>query len=192
MPIRADEQERAQTNLIRSIDAHRRFPRNVFSAEWKQFLFFDSDRIFANDFAMRILELLCVEDGNSACMMNVDIAVKNEGIDTSVLFVSRETTGEAYMSMLRGARIGEGWVYGVDRIACASDAGNWVVYCERNNEIAAIAVRDEGWLRRFRTIADSLGATSIEQAVLTQSIYGLSMRALSTEWRATMLNEYRV
>ena len=177
--------ERALANLTRALRQNRRLPDGVFSADWSEFLFFDSDRIFDPQFVISAIALLEIEGGIWACMSNLD-ASSGETKEQSLLFIHREMTGEAYLKFLRE----EGWVYGMDRYGCTSDIAKWCIYCEKGNEIAVLAGREHGSLKKFESVISQLRAVPIEQAVEGPLSYGFSPRALSSEWRDELLKRY--
>ena len=78
----------------------------------------------------------------------------------------------------------------MDRYGLASDAGCWCIYCERNNEIAVIAVDRIGSSTEFRRAIEQLDSLPIKQAIEKPVSYGLSSRGLSVKWRNKLLQEY--
>jgi hypothetical protein len=76
----------------------------------------------------------------------------------------------------------------MDRFSCASDTGQWSFYCEKDNEIAVIAIRENRPKTGFDSIIQQFGAMPIGQAVENPLTYGLS--AGLPEWRATLIKAY--
>jgi RHS repeat-associated protein len=77
------------------------------------------------------------------------------------------------------------------RVACASDVGEWCMYCEPNNEIAVIALRQADAAARYASAMARVRATRLEDATREPPLsYGFSERALSREWREQLLREY--
>lgn len=179
--------QKALANLSRALDASRRFPENVFLGKWGGFLFFDSDWIFEGPFVERAKALLEIEGGQCASISNFDEAA---GTDGSSFFIEQKTAGQDFQSFLQGPRIGEGWIYGVDRFGCTSDVGEWCIYCERRNEIAVIAVRESRAVEKCSAAIAQFKAMPIEQAIALPLSYGFSERALSADWRSEFLKQY--
>jgi hypothetical protein len=179
--------QKALANLSRSLDASRRFPENVFSGKWGGFLFFDSDWIFEGPFVEVAKTLVEIEGGQCACISNLDEAA---GADRSSFFIDQKIAGQDFQSFLQGPRIGDGWIYGVDRFGCISDVGQWCIYCERRNEIAVIAVRESRAVEKCGAAIAQFKAMPIDQAIALPLSYGFSERALSAEWRTELLKQY--
>lgn len=175
-------------NLRDCILPDQRFPMNVFRDSWNSFYFFDSDSIFDAEFVKTMNSLLEVEAGVCACIVNLDEAsLENRN---SAFFINRDVTIEEYGSFLRSGKIGQGWIYGMDRFAGISNLGHWCMYCEKGNEIAVIALRDRGSLQKLTEIVTQLGGLPIGQAISVPPSYGLSPRALSSDWRQQLLTQY--
>ncbi|MGH8020743.1 MAG: hypothetical protein ACREIA_21145 [Opitutaceae bacterium] len=179
--------QKALANLSRALDARRWFPEAVFLGQWSSFLFFDSDWIFEGPFVEKAKALLQIEGGQCAGISNLDEAVGGGG---SSFFIDQKIAGQDYQSFLKGPRVGDGWIYGVDRFGCTSDVGQWCIYCERRNEIAVIAVRESRAVEKYRAAIAQFKAMPIDQAVALPLSYGFSERALSAEWRAELLKHY--
>jgi hypothetical protein len=185
-----DPHQQAVTNLETALAVDRRFPENAFRGTWDAFFFFDPDALFERQFIEVAKTLLACENGACVCMRNLDVASAAGSAEQASIFVDNETTGAAYLEQLRGPGPGPGWLYRMDRYGCTSDRGNWCIYCERNNEIASIAVRWNGSLSRFARPLQQLDALPIEQAIEKPSSYGLSPRGLPEKWRKKILQEY--
>jgi len=79
----------------------------------------------------------------------------------------------------------------MERLGCASDVGEWCMYCEPNNEIAVIAFRQTEAAARYASAMARVHATRFEEAIREPPLsYGFSERALSREWRDEFLREY--
>jgi hypothetical protein len=188
--MKHDAAKQAVANLDAALVTRKQFPENIFLGKWDSFFFFDPDYIFEAPFVEVVKTLMESENGRCACLRNLDIMGSDGSLERSLLFLDRETTGEAYQAFLAGPAPGMGWLHMMFRYACASDAGSWCIYCERNNEIAVIAVRRMGNLSLFNSAISSLHALPIEQAIEKPPSYGLSSRSLSVEWRNRLLEEY--
>lgn len=182
--------QKTTSNLSRFIMLNRSFPNRVFSPEWTSFLFFDSDWIFDAQFAQRANALIDAENGQCTCISNLDQIKDNVSWERGSIFIDHDVTNETYFSLLRGEGPATGWLYGMDRFGCTSDAGGWCIYCEKQNEIAVVAVRESEDWRRFDPIVSQLGAVSIRQAIERPLSYGFSRSALSMEWRSELISNY--
>ena len=186
-----DTQQMAFSNLTNAIDVKLRFPDKVFSSGWGHFRFFDSDRIFDPSFIDIINQVLNLEGGSCVCMLNIDAYRDSLPDERAMLFIDLQTSGEIYMSRLRGPTVAEGWIYDMNRFAFASDAGQWSLYCEKGNEIAVISFRETNLHRNLKEPISRLNAASIEEAIARPLSYGFSPRALSPAWKERLLVEYR-
>jgi hypothetical protein len=180
---------RAQTKLG-GIDVTRRFPRNVFVGDWADFFFFDSDWMFDTVFVQIVKSLLEVEHAACACLANLDTPQNGDRGEGRVFFLTRETTGETYGSLLKGTGAGNGWIYDIDRFGCTSDVGDWCMYCERNNEIAVVAIRRNVAVGSYVSVLAKCKAMRIDDAIRQNHSYGFSEKALAPQWCSEFLQEY--
>jgi hypothetical protein len=181
--------EKAASNLEDEIHSDRRFPQNVFSANWCEFLFFDSDWMFDSAFIERVKALLDLERANCACLRNLDAAA-NDKRSQSQFFINRTTTESEYQSLLKGSGPGLGWIHDIERFACSSEISQWCIYCERNNEMAVIAFRQESSAMRYMPIIKSFKAARLAEALAQPLAFGFSAQSASEAWRRDLQNEY--
>jgi len=183
---------RAAKNLDAAIAIDRRLPDNVFLGEWSSYLFFDPDLIFDRVFVEIAKAIMLCEYGTCICLRNLEIALTGN-LEQASLFLDNQTNGKAYMGRLSAPIEGSnlvGWVHLMDHYGCASDIGSWSIYCERSNEIAIIAVRKDHDLVRLSPAIELLQALPISQAMERPSSYGLSVRGMSANTRAKLIQEY--
>jgi hypothetical protein len=152
--------------------------------------FFDSDWMTDPDFVELVKAFLNVEGAECACLWKLD----KEDVNAPESFsVGAQTTADEYRALLAGATPGYGWVSAMERLACASDGGEWCMYCEPNNEIAVIALRRADAAARYASAIARVHAARFEDAIREPPLsYGFSERALSREWRDAFLREYAV
>ena len=183
--IKIEEPCFAALNVVRlGIDLTRRFPRNVFTGDWSNFLFFDSDFMFEADYVKRMQTFLKIEGGTCVGLFKVDE-------DVNALFtITAETSPQTYQFRLSGTGPENGLIYDMGRFACASDTGDWCMYCERSNEIGVIAVRRFAAAERYKRSFEAFQAVPLAAAISAPLSYGFSSEALSAVWRKTLLEEY--
>lgn len=174
----------AVLNIRAGIDVERRFPQNVFLGDWSNFLFFDSDWIFEAKFVALVQAFMSVEGGNCACLQNLDAT------SDPIFAISHETTPEEYRLRLVGPDVERAWLYDMRRFACASDTGDWCIYCERSAEIAVIALRRFGVAARYTPVLTELRAAPLVPAINEPLSHGFSNQALTPDWRTTLVREY--
>lgn len=178
----------ALLNIQECLSSRLRFPRNVFVGSWDHYSFFDSDRVFDGSFVDQVKTLLDIEGATCACLVKLDAATETEADDRR-FFIERGTTPESYMRLLAGEHTAQGWIFDFGRFGCASELSQWAIYCERNNEIATIAIKSNSMFEHYRLPLARLKASRISDAVSKPSSYGFSPEALSTEWRTVLLKE---
>ncbi|MEP7305929.1 MAG: hypothetical protein ABJA98_10465 [Acidobacteriota bacterium] len=180
--------EAAQANLRRAINLERRFPSNVFLGSWSDFYFFDADWMRVADAVEHVKALLDVEGGRCACLWKLDSENPSE---PRFFYVRRETSVDEYGALLAGKTAGYGWLDALERLACASDAGDWCIYCEPNSEIAVIGFQQVDAAHRYASALARVHAMRFEDATQEPPLsYSFSERALSREWREAFLREY--
>jgi hypothetical protein len=185
----SSECESALLNVEKCLAPDVRFPRNVFVGQWDQFFFFDSDLLFDSAFVDQVKTLLDIEGAACACLVNLDISTETAGGNRQ-FFIDRGTTPSSYKDLLRGEHPGQGWIYDIGRFGCVSDLRQWAIYCERNSEIATIAIRSQSAIDRYGLFLSRLNAMRVTDAVSKPISYGFSPEALSAEWRNVLLQEY--
>lgn len=174
----------AYSNAFSSLAGEKRFPEQVFVGQWEDFLFFESDLMFEQRF-MDVANLLLREEQASViALINLSFAETPEAF-----FLTRETKWADYHSKLVGDGTAINWVFLRDRYVCASDQNRWVIYCERQNDIAAFAFR--GLSRSVVTnVQVLLKATSIRPTSTPTSADGFDFEKLVPYWRNTLMMEY--
>lgn len=187
MDAARDRCELAFGNVRQGVGVDRRFPRNIFVGDWSDFFFFDSDWMTAPDFVEHIKVFLNIEGSRCACLWRLDTEETNE---PSVLFVRERTTADEYRRLLAGNAPGHRWVDAMERLACASDVGEWCMYCEPNNEIAVIGFRHKRASARYAAAMRQFRAEPIGLAIKEPLSYGFSQVARLPEWRDQFLREY--
>ncbi|WP_454725817.1 MULTISPECIES: hypothetical protein [Cupriavidus] len=185
-----DAQRLAFENLSRTLDRRRRFPNQVFKEGWSIFLFFESDWVFDSGFSDVLNEILTIEGGRVACLLNIDKTSSFEFEKISSIFVDQTTTRNAYEQALERGGPEKGWIYLMDSYVCMSDVGDWCFYCERSNDIAVMALREAGYISRFQGPLDNLLAKPIE-ALLDGGCSPLfPFDHLVPAWRKVLLENY--
>jgi hypothetical protein len=182
----AETCQMAIANAERSINRELRFPSNVFNGSWKEFLFFDSDWMMAPDFVESVNAFLEAEGGSCACLSKVD---SDDATNPRVFAVRRQTTANEYGEVLAGTAPGYGWRDAFERLACASNVGEWCIYCEPQAEIAVIALKETNDAR-YRRVLDRFSASRFSDAIKEGGL-SYAFSNLLPEWRSTFLREYR-
>ncbi len=177
-------------NTKRSISCDTLLPELVFAGVWCRFLFFESDRIFGNHFIGAVDELMRLEGASVSCLVNLDLTPVFAFESTAAIYIDQATTNEEYSAALRSGGPQSGWLYRVDRYACASDVGAWCIYCEKSNDVAVIALRNDADYKRFRDALDRLWAKPIEELVDGGGAPLFPFDHLVPKWRKGLLDNY--
>ena len=82
-----------------------------------------------------------MQSAEVCCLLNFSETDQMAYESAATLFIDAATKPHAYDAMLRRDRSGQGWLYGMDRYGCTSNRGGWSIYCEKGNDVAAIALR---------------------------------------------------
>lgn len=178
----------AALNTERSVDVAQRLPDQVFTDDWRAFLFFDPDWMREDSFVEAVNLFLDADNGRCAHLRNVDLALTDT--TRSSLRIQRGTTREEYRSLLAGDGPADGWVYDMGRLVCASDTGEWVMYSEPA-DIAVIAFRSPSFESRYQSPVSRINAVRIDAAVEKGGpAHGLSSSDVSILWRTQLLRNY--
>jgi hypothetical protein len=179
----------AFANVRASVDPERRFPRNVFVENWSDFLFFDADWMTASDLVEHVQAFLAIDGARCACLWKLD---GSEDAGDVRFCVNAHTTRDEYHALLGGTTPGYGWLDAMERLACASDVGEWCMYCEPNNEIAVVGLRGGDAARRYASATARVHAEPFDDAIRAPALsYGFSEHALSRAWSDVFAREYR-
>jgi hypothetical protein len=178
---------RARRTAGGAVDLRRRFPENVFEGTWTAFRFFDSDWMTSPDFVDDVKALLAIEGATCACIVNLEA----EFPATRELFVREQTSADDYRAVLAGTDPGLGWGSALERLGCASEIGEWALYCEPMNEIAVVGFRDADAWQRYAPALARVQAEPFDVASGDPPLsYGFSDRGLTPEWRRLMSARY--
>jgi hypothetical protein len=99
-------------------------------------------------------------------------------------------SGVAYDDKLRDGGPASGWLYRVDRYACASDVGDWCIYCEKSNDVAVIGLRDIGGIGKFETPLKRLWAKPINELIDGGVSPAFPFDQLVPAWRQGLVQNY--
>jgi hypothetical protein len=183
---------RAFNNSINAIDIEQTMPFNIFRDQWYDYAFFESDMIFAPEFVNIKNAIMSKEGSQLLCLIN--LYNKNQKIDDNVstLYLDRPIDAEEYMSLLRHKTDVDSlsWLVLMDRYVCASDIGEWCIYCEKENDIAVIAFRRPNISKRFSFAIEQLKATPVKSADKTQKAGNFQFSKLTPFWHHSLISRY--
>jgi len=177
-------------NVAASVDATAFLPRQVFAGAWDGFLFFEADRMFAPFFAEVMIEFIHAEHATSCCLLNFSQTSTLEYQEAAAVFLEEGVTGSDYDSRLRNGGPAEGWLFAMDRYGCASDKGEWCIYCEKANEIAIIGLRYPSGAEKLASPLMKLRASPIGPLVQMGPNAPPPYKMLTPEWREGLINNY--
>src|SRR5262245_58410502 len=100
----------AYGQVIASINSAACLPARVFRGSWDAFLFFESDRLFASDFAVIAAGLLNAEQAEVCCLLNFSETDTMAYESAAKLFLDQGTEPHAYDAMLRRGGPANGWL----------------------------------------------------------------------------------
>lgn len=180
---------RAIRNAISSIDPEKTFPGQVYEGVWAGFLFFQSDYVFSSDFFDVVIELLCIENSKSAALVNIEKKFSIDEISGSAIFFEKNISPDIYTKKLFGSSVVDGWIYEFDRYVCATDVGGWAIYCEKSNDIAAIALRDSNFTDVYGGALARLSAGPIDSLV-SGAANLFPFNELVVSWRRGLQDNY--
>jgi len=176
--------------VIDSIDSAASLPGQVFVGDWGAFMFFESDRLFSPSFAVVASDLLRAERTDVFCLLNFDEMSKVEDELAAAVFIDAETEPHAYDAMLREGGAAEGWLFGMDRYGGASSQGGWCIYCEKGNDIAVIAMRQPGDVKKYAECLRHLHAERITTLLNAGEAASFPFNQLVEPWRRSLSWNY--
>ncbi|TCG09428.1 hypothetical protein BZM27_05610 [Paraburkholderia steynii] len=128
-------------NAIAAYDSGKNFPEQVFHGNWQKFLFFQSDYLFSSEFVDTVHDVLQQERANTVCLLNLGRTNVDDSESSASIYIDEEMNGESFMDRLVAGGPAGGWLFAVERYVCASDVGSWSIYCEKDSDIAVVALR---------------------------------------------------
>lgn len=182
--------QRAYSNALDVLRPTKRLPLNVFKDSWSGFFFFESDSIFEPAFISVMNDLMDTEDAHVCCLVNLGNTVEDEINTPPYKYLDGSTSPEHYMSLLRGNGAPDSWLYLVDRYVCTSDKGGWCIYCEKENDIAVIAVRNNIDTKKLIKAVEALQASSTKQAYQSHHEGKFRFEKLTRHWLSTLVTQY--
>lgn len=175
-------------NVRRFIDVGAWLPAQVLVGEWSRILFFESEWITSASFVEAIGCLLHAEESTSCCLLNFSQTCVIEYQKASAIFIEAGMSADEYQKKLKEGGPATGWLYRVDRYGCASDIGEWCIYCEQENDVALIGLRSTN-IEQFLLPLERLFAKPIETLVENHSSPP-PFNMLTCEWRTGLLKHY--
>jgi hypothetical protein len=177
-------------NVSRFIKSETVLPGRVLGQEWLITRFFEADTVVSKIFISAVHKLMEIERSTSCCLLNITKSPVIEYHNASFLFLETRTTDEEYIAKLREGGPALGWIFWMDRYGCASDKGEWCVYCERNNDVAFISFRDADVAKRYHRPIEVLRAEPIEALIKTPALQVVPFNHLTTEWKNGLTQNY--
>ena len=182
--------EAAYKLIVSSLDVTKSFPDQVFKGDDFEFRFFESDQMFAPSFVDVVMQLLSIEKAKSSCLLNLsrtEILTYSEAV---AIFLEFGITGADYNARLQRGGPAESWFASMDHYACASDVGNWIMYCERNNDVAVVALRGRSAADRFSGPLRKVHAEAIDVLIHQGSAALIPFCDLVPSWRNGLSSHY--
>lgn len=175
-------------NIVNAIAIDEALPNQVFKGQWNSFLFSQSDWIFTGDFVGVIKAFFDTEGSNGASLVNLSRTISFASEAVAHFNFSTTTEGQDFEHFLRGNGPAGGWLYAMERYACASDIGTWCIYCEKENDIAVVALRDADAIARLGGPLGLLAAVPLDIACGTEGVFPFTQ--LTIEWRGKLAKHY--
>ena len=182
--------EAAFGHVVSFIDLAAFLPGQVFIGGGLDFGFFESDRIFAPSFADIINDFMSAEEATSCCLVNLSRTRTMTYNEAAVIFIEKQTTSIEYDAQLRSGGPAAGWLFSMDRYGCASDGGSWSIYCEKGNDVAVIALRDQSVAKRHSSLLRKLHAEAIDILIRQESAAPFPFSSLTPKWRNELDKQY--
>ena len=182
--------EAAYEVVMSSIDLAAAFPGQVFKGNDLKFRFFESDRIFVPSFVDIVSELMSIDDSVSACLINISRMSTPAFREVPAIFFESGMTGAEYDARLRRGGPATGWLFGMDHYGCASNRGRWLIYCEKDNDVAVAALRGRGAAETFSGPMSKLNARAVDDLNRQGSSAPFPFNSLVPRWRTELSSRY--
>jgi hypothetical protein len=136
--------------------------------------------------------MILSEEGSSAvALANLGNGPIGSDPEPGVIFLERDTAFSEYFQTLDGDGSSlRSWIVWVDRYVSASDKGNRCIYCEKENNIAVLAVRDTLSKSTLLKLQHVLEARSIRAISDPTADHLFNFDKLVPSWRAALKAAY--
>ncbi len=181
---------KAHSNAIGAFNPGSCLPAQIFMPNWMGFLFLPSDAILRGQFADTLRQLMAEEHSTVFCLVKLGVTATSAPGEASTIFVDKDVTIDRYHEMLTSGGPAAGWLYDVDCYACASDAGEWCIYLEKENDIAVIGFRQATAMKKLRPLLEKIGACRILDAVVEGKSPTWPFSHLTPEWLKKLTENY--
>ena len=191
MNIPSDTSRRsAVSNALSSIRKDRRLPKKVLVGHWEDYLFFEPFMMFSPCF-IDVKNLLLVEEKASViALINLGNVIPVNYDDPPAIFFEQNTGAKEYISELESKGTPLSWRVLMDRYVCASDKGNWSIYCEKENDVAVFAFREGFSQSTCLQVERLLKAKSIRFSSTIGESQLFDFGKLVPNWRFTLVNDH--
>ncbi len=172
-----------------SIDRYVDLPQQVFVGIWESFLFCEPDWLFRPSFVDIAKRMLALENAGACCMINLSLTKIFKFEVADAFYVDANVDPMDYKTRVRvgGA---DAWISSADRFVCSSNSGDWVVYCEKDEDLAIIAVRNQAVVSKFKAIFDEVRATSLNIYIERPDNGPFPKTPLKKQWKSEMIKNY--
>jgi len=177
-------------NAVSCIRGDRRFPHQVFVGDWGDYLFFYPDVLFESGFIEVKSLLLKEEDASTIAVVNLGNAGNETEAEPRAIYLDRDTTANEYVAELMGDGSPDSWMFLMDRYVLASDKGHWSIYCEKENDVAVLAIGEALSGSTRSQLAKLLGATPVGSVLTPGTGRLFDFQSLVPEWKSALMAEY--
>ena len=152
-------------------------------------MFFPSDHLFLPDFATIAAGLLNAEGADVCCLVNFTYTDFLAYDPEAALFLNTAADPRAYDLALRRGGATDGWLYDMDSYGVSSELGEWSIYCEKVNDVAAMALRGPGATAKYAKWLKQLHAEPIT-SLLKDDDAPVPFSMLVDEWSQGLTRHY--
>jgi hypothetical protein len=86
----------------------------------------------------------------------------------------------------------EGWLFGIDRYGCSSDRGGWSIYCEKDSEIAVVALRQPDDREKYAACLTQIHEAPITDLLEAGDTAPIQFERMIASWRRGLTMHYSV
>jgi len=133
--------------------------------------------------------LMSAENASACCILNLSTSspITFEAADS--FFIEANTEAAEYTSRVFASGA-DAWIVNAGRFVCSSDLGNWVIYCEKAEDVALIAIRDKRLLPIFEPALEELRAASLDDYINRPDNGPFPAIPLVEAWKTEILKNY--
>lgn len=170
----------------RAVDPSRHLPANILNVPGAYHLFMETGFVFRPSFVNILNEVMLVDGSDTCCILRLGDPFEAE----EIVFLDRMTDGEDFITKISPDPAIMSWLIPEGRFVFSPATHKWILYCEKVNDIAVIAVANSESAARIYQIFIRCGAYNMDDLNVAAEKAPLPFGALTRAWRRGLTENF--